>query len=64
MAKLMAYCLKTKSKEEMLNAVVKKTAKGGYQAQGVTKDGHKMSLMLNEEKALAAIKDGSAKQGF
>lgn len=64
MAKLMAYCLKTKSKEEMLNAVIKKTKNGKYQAQGTSKDGHKMSLMLSEANAQKAVADGSAKQGW
>jgi hypothetical protein len=64
MAKLVAYCLKTKTKEEMNDAVIKKTAKGGYQAQGTSKDGHKMSLMMKAENALAAIKEGVAKQGW
>jgi hypothetical protein len=65
MAKLVAYCLKTKTKEEMNNAVIKKTKKGGYQAQGVSNDGLKLSLMLTEEKALTAVKDGVAtKEGW
>ena len=64
MAKLIAYCLKTKTKEEMQNAVIKKTAKGGYQAQGTSKAGHKMSLMLKKEVAEAAIKEGVAKQAW
>lgn len=62
--KLMAYCLKTKQKEEMLNAEIVKTKKGGYMAQGATKDGHKMSLMMSEATALKAIKDGLAKKSF
>lgn len=64
MAKLVAMCMKTKTKEEMLNAVIKKTKRGGYQAQGETKDGHKMSLMMSEANALNAIKEGVAKQGW
>ena len=62
MGKLVAYCLKTKKKEEMNNAVIKRTKKGGYQAQGTTVDGNKMSLMMGEEKALAAIAEGVAKK--
>jgi hypothetical protein len=62
--KLMAYCLKTKQKEEMLNAEIVKTKKGGYMAQGTTKDGHKMSLMMSEATALKAIKDGTAKKAY
>jgi hypothetical protein len=62
--KLMAYCLKTKQKEEMLKAEIVKTSKGGFMAKGETKDGHKMSLMMSEATALKAIKDGSAKKGY
>jgi hypothetical protein len=62
--KLMAYCLKTKQKEEMLNAEIVKTKKGGYMAQGATKDGHKMSLMMSETNALNAIKEGVATKAF
>lgn len=64
MAKLVAYCLKTKKKEEMQEAVVLKTAKGGYRAQGKTAEGHKISLMLSEEKANAAIAEGVATKGW
>ena len=62
--KIMAYCLKTKQKEEMLNAQIVKNKKGGYMAQGETKDGHKMSLMMNEATALKNISDGNAKKRF
>jgi hypothetical protein len=50
-----AYCLKTKEKNvPMQDAVINKTAKGGYMASG--HDG--------EAKALQAIADGVAKKGF
>jgi hypothetical protein len=61
---IIAYCLKTKKKEAMLNATISKKANGGYVAQGVTKDGNKMALIMSEVNALAAIKDGLAKKGF
>jgi hypothetical protein len=61
---LIAYCLKTKKKEPMLKATINKTARGGYVAQGVTKEGHKMALIMSEVNALAAVKDGLAKQGW
>ena len=61
---LIAYCMKTKKKEAMLNPVITRTSKGGYCAQGATKDGNKMALILSEANALAAIKDGSAKKGW
>jgi len=65
MAKLVAYCLKTKTKEEMNNAVIKRTKKGGYQAQGTSAAGHKMSLMLSADKANAALTEGVAtKEGW
>ena len=62
---LTAYCLKTKEKNvPMQDAVVTKTAKGGYMAQGHDGKGNKMTSILGEAKALQAIKDGVAKQGW
>jgi hypothetical protein len=62
--KLIAYCLKTKQKEEMVEATIVKTKRGGYMAKGVSKDGHKMSLMMSEENALKAIDNQVAKKEF
>lgn len=60
-----AYCLKTKEKNvPMHNAVISKTAKGGYIAKGDDGKGNKMAAILNEEKALQAIKDKVAKKDF
>ena len=57
--------MKTKKKEAMHGtAVITKTSRGGYCAQGATKDGNKMALILSEANALAAIKDGLAKKGW
>jgi hypothetical protein len=62
---LTAYCLKTKEKNvPMQDAVVTKTAKGGYMAQGHDGKGNKMTAILAEAKALKAIEDGVAKQGW
>jgi len=62
---LTAYCLKTKEKNvPMQDAVVSKTAKGGYMAQGHDGKGNKMTAILAEAKALKAIEDGVAKQGW
>lgn len=56
------YCVKCKAKREMKDPVVKKTARGGYMCQGMcTSCGTKMSAMMSEEKAMAAIKDGAKK---
>lgn len=63
--KLTAYCMKTKEKNvEMKEAVITKTSRGGYMAQGNDGKGNKMTTMLSEAKALACIKDGVAKKGF
>ena len=62
--KLIGYCMKTKQKEEILNAEIVKNAKGGFMAKGQTKDGNKLCAMLSEAKALQAIKDGVAKKAF
>lgn len=60
-----AYCLKTKEKNvPMHDAVITKTARGGFMASGTDGKGNKMAAILNEAKALQAIKDGVAKKGF
>ena len=60
-----AYCLKTKEKNvPMHDAVVTKTAKGGYMAGGHDGKGNKMAAILSEANALKAIADGVAKKGF
>mgnify|MGYP003341061344 CR=1 FL=1 len=58
-----AYCMKTKEKNvPMQDAVISKTARGGYMAMGHDGKGNKMTTMLSEEKALQAVKDGVAKK--
>ena len=60
-----AYCLKTKEKNvPMQDAVIKKTARGGYMAAGHDGKGNKMAAILGEAKALQAIADGVAKKEF
>ena len=60
-----AYCLKTKEKDvPMHDAVITKTARGGYMAGGNDGKGNKMAAILSEVKALQAIKDGVATQGY
>ena len=60
-----AYCLKTKEKNvPMQDAVVTKTAKGGYMAGGHDGKGNKMAAILSEAKALKAIEDGVATKGY
>jgi hypothetical protein len=62
---LTAYCMKTKEKNvPMQDAVITKTSRGGYMAQGNDGKGNKMTTMLAEAKALEAIKDGVAKKGW
>lgn len=64
-AQITAYNVKTKEKNvPMQDAVITKTARGGYMAQGHDGKGNKLTTMLGEEKALAAIKEGTAKQGW
>jgi len=63
--KLTAYNVKTKEKNVPIqDAVITKTAKGAYMAQGHDGKGNKLTTLLNEEKALSAIKAGVAKQGW
>ncbi|MEY4661491.1 MAG: hypothetical protein RLZZ42_1443 [Bacteroidota bacterium] len=60
-----AYNVKTKEKNvPMQDAVISKTAKGGYIAKGHDGKGNKLTSLLSEAKALAAIKDGLAKQDW
>ena len=62
---LTAYNVKTKEKNvPILDAVITKTAKGTYMAQGNDGKGNKLTTLLGEAKALAAIKEGVAKQGW
>jgi len=60
---LTAYNVKTKEKGVPIHdAVITKTAKGAYMAQGHDGKGNKLTTLLNEAKALAAIKAGVAKR--
>lgn len=62
---LTAYNVKTKEKGvPIVDAVITKTAKGAYMAQGHDGKGNKLTTLLNQEKALNAIKAGIAKQGW
>ncbi len=57
--------MKTKEKDvPMHNAVITKTSRGGYMAQGHDGKGNKMTTMLSETKALEAIENGVAKKSF
>ncbi|MEY2596186.1 MAG: hypothetical protein RL634_1248 [Bacteroidota bacterium] len=60
-----AYNVKTKEKNvPMQDAVISKTERGGYIAKGHDGKGNKLTSLLGEAKALAAIKAGTAKQGW
>jgi hypothetical protein len=62
---LTAYCMKTKEKNvPMQDAVITKTARGGYMAQGHDGKGNKMTTMLSEATANEAISNGVAKKGW
>ncbi len=62
---LTAYNVKTKEKNVPIQeAVISKTAKGGYIAKGHDGKGNKLTALLGEAKALAAIKAGLAKQDW
>jgi hypothetical protein len=59
-----AYCMKTKEKNVLMqDAVITKTARGGYMAQGHDGNGNKMTTMLSKENAELAVKAGKAKMG-
>ncbi len=60
-----AYNVKNKEKNvPMQDAVVSRTERGGYIAKGHDGKGNKLTSLLSEAKALAAIKAGTAKQGW
>lgn len=62
---LTAYNVKTKEKNVPIqDAVISKTAKGAYMAQGHDGKGNKLTTLLNEQKALAAIEAGVAKKNW
>ena len=62
---LTAYCMKTKEKNcPMHDAVITKTSRGGYMAQGHDGKGNKMTTMLSESAALEAVKNGVAKKSW
>ena len=62
---LTAYNVKTKEKNVPIqDAVITKTSKGAYMAQGHDGKGNKLTTLLGKAKALAAIKAGTAKQGW
>ncbi|MFC0775863.1 MULTISPECIES: hypothetical protein [Terrimonas] len=62
---LTAYNVKTKEKGVPIqDAVITKTAKGAYMAQGNDGKGNKLTTLLGAEKALAAIQAGIAKKGW
>ena len=59
------YCVRCKERREMKDVVIKKTARGGYMAQGTCPVcGTKMSAMISKENAEKAIKSGEAKKDF
>ena len=63
--KLTAYCMKTKEKGvEMQDAVITKTSRGGYMAQGNDGKGNKMTTMLSEATATEAVNNGVAKKAW
>lgn len=63
--RLTAYNVRTKEKGcPILNAVITKTAKGAYMVQGDDGKGSKLTTLVNQEKALKAISQGVAQQGW
>ena len=62
---LFAYDLKAKQKDVPFTEVtIEKTSRGGFIAKGFNAAGNKMTTMLSEAKALAAIEAGTAKKGY
>lgn len=60
--KLTAYNVKTKEKGvEIQDAVIKRTSKGAYMAQGHDGKGNTLTALVNTAKAKAAVEAGIAK---
>lgn len=61
-----AYCVKCKKKgQAMKDAVINKTAKGGFMAKGKCPDcGTTMCAMMSKDNAEKAMSSGEAKKGF
>jgi hypothetical protein len=62
---LTAYDVRTKEKNVPIeNAVITKTARGAYMAQGNAKNGNKLTTLINETRAMEALRQGVAKCGW
>ena len=61
-----AYCVKCKKKgQDMKDAEIGQTARGGYMAKGKCPDcGTKMCAMMSKDNAEKAISSGEAKKNF
>ena len=61
-----AYCVKCKKKgQNMKDAKMTQTARGGYMAKGKCPDcGTTMCAMMSKENAEKAMKSGEAKKSF
>lgn len=57
---ILAYNVKAKEKQAMVDPVISKTEKGGYIAKGTNEDGDKLTAILSKEKAEKYVKDGVA----
>lgn len=64
MEQIIAYCLKTKKKETLLEGVIYRTPRGGYICKGVTEDGNKVSVIMSKETAEDAVESNLAKNEF
>lgn len=62
---VMAYNVRSKAKEPMINVVIDINSKGRYFAKGVSKKDKKtvMCTAMGKDNAVAAVKSGAAKKG-
>lgn len=63
MAQLIAYSIKQKASVPFKGKPAINKNGNRYMAKGVDDQGNKMSLIMSEKNALAAIKDGQATKG-
>lgn len=58
------HCMRCKTKREMKDTKINKTARGGNMAKGTcTKCGTKMAAIMSKDNAEKALSSGEAKKG-
>lgn len=59
-SQILAYNVRSKQKEVMNDAVISKTARGGFMAQGTNDEGQKLTCIMSAANAEKFVKAGLA----